>query len=132
VSEFPEDQIPVHMNVAKAMFLEHARMQGLSPETSEAAWMLEADVRHYWTHLSIAAINELSDTRDRGVGSTMWALAQYADAHPDDPVVLAVGTKDEAAAYGAILIEANPTEDPLLFVIELGSNGKPMNEEDQS
>jgi hypothetical protein len=56
-----ESKIPVHMDVAKAMFDEHVQLMQLPAEPCESIWMLEEEVRHYWVHLAAVAIRVLNE-----------------------------------------------------------------------
>jgi hypothetical protein len=56
-----ESSIPIHMDLAKAMYNEHVTMMQLDRHQCESIWMLEEQVRHYWMHLAGAALNRLNE-----------------------------------------------------------------------
>lgn len=99
-----EKDIPVRLNVAKAMFDEHVRIGGFDRDNSEGHWMLEESLRHYWTHLAAAAIRELGNTPAHMTPSDTIALAKCDVEGYEDPVVMAFGTEEAASDYAASMI----------------------------
>lgn len=129
-NEIDETQIQYHMSVAKAMFMEHARLRGIDPEMAEGAWMLEEDVRHYWTHLAVTGLDEMvAQNQQRLIASAQTpsvpVYAALMEVLPDGELnCLAIGDELSAIDYAALLLLKD--ESLHLFLVPLGADGNPI------